>query len=94
MHTCGDISISKILYHYHDMENYITIIDISIILHITSPNKAFSYHIVGKFGRERFGKFGESSMIRQTKTIQISTYNYNLLAEAIHSPNFFAKCSK
>ena len=23
----------------------------------------------------KFGKFGESSMIRQTKTIQISTYN-------------------
>ena len=36
MHTCDDISISEILYHYHDMENYITIIDISIILHITS----------------------------------------------------------
>ena len=35
MHTCGDISISEILYHYHDMENYITMIDISIILHIT-----------------------------------------------------------
>ena len=28
------------------------------------------YCIVGKFG-----EFGESSMIRQTKTIQISTYN-------------------
>jgi len=31
------------------------------------------YGIAGKFG-----KFGESSMIRQTKTIQISTCNYNL----------------
>jgi len=30
-------------------------------------------------------------MIRQTKTIQISTYNYNLLAESIHSPNFFCQ---
>jgi len=39
-------------------------------------------------------KFGESSMICQSKTIQISTYNYNLLAKSIHSPNFFAKCSK
>ena len=29
-----------------------------------------SYHIVGKFG-----EFGELSMIYQTKTIQISTYN-------------------
>ena len=36
MHTCGNISISEILYHYHDMDNYIAIIDISIILHITS----------------------------------------------------------
>ena len=34
-------------------------------------------------------KFGESQVIHQTKTIQISTYNYNLLAESIHSPNFF-----
>jgi len=49
------------------------------------------YRIAGKFGREKFGK---SFLIRQTKTIQISTYNYNLLAESIHLPNFFAKCSK
>jgi len=27
MYTCGNISISEILYHYHDMENYIMIID-------------------------------------------------------------------
>ena len=28
------------------------------------------------FGRgEKFGEFGKSSMIRQTKTIQISNYN-------------------
>jgi len=42
----------------------------------------------------KFGEFGKSQAIRQTKTIQISTYNYNLLVESIHSPNFFAKCSK
>jgi len=36
------------------------------------------------------GKFGESRAIHQTKTIQISTYNYNLLGESIHSPNFFS----
>jgi len=47
------------------------------------------YRIVGKFG-----KLGESSAIRQTKTIQISTYNYNLLAESIHSPNFFCQMLK
>jgi len=29
------------------------------------------------------------SFIRQTKTIQISTYDYNLLVKFIHSPNFF-----
>jgi len=28
-------------------------------------------------------------MIRQTKTIQISIYNYNLLAESIHLPKLF-----
>jgi len=38
----------------------------------------------------KFGKFGESQVIRQTKIIQISTYSYNLLAESIHSPNFFS----
>jgi len=43
---------------------------------------------------KKFGEFGESRAIRQTKTIQIPTYNYNLLAEFIHSPKFFAKCSK
>ena len=35
----------------------------------------FQYHLVGKFGGGNFGKFGKSSMIRQTKIIQISTYN-------------------
>ena len=35
------------------------------------------YHIAGKLGggRKVFGEFGEWSAIRQTKTIQISTYN-------------------
>jgi len=42
----------------------------------------------------KFGEFGESPVIRQTKTIQISTYNYNLLAESIHSPNFFCQMLK
>ena len=37
---------------------------------------------------EKFGEFGELSVIRQTKTIQIFTYNYYLMAESIHSPNF------
>ena len=32
-------------------------------------------YMVGKFGGGKFDEFGESSMIRQTKTIQISTYN-------------------
>ena len=35
------------------------------------------------------GKFGKSSLICQTKTIEISTYNYNLLS--IYSPNFFCQ---
>jgi len=38
----------------------------------------------------KFGEFGESFVIHQTQTIQISTYNYNLLAESIHSLNFFS----
>jgi len=46
-----------------------------------------------------FGKFDKSSLIRQTKIIQISTYNYvdsitfwlNLF---IHSPNFFCQMLK
>ena len=31
------------------------------------------YRIVGKFGGQNFVKFGESFIISQTKTIQIST---------------------
>ena len=33
------------------------------------------YRIAGKFGRGKFGEFGKLSVIRQTKTIQISIYN-------------------
>ena len=47
-----------------------------------------AYHIAGKFGGEKVGEFGELSVICQTKTIQIFTYNYYLMAESIHSPNF------
>ena len=41
------------------------------------------YRIVGKFG-----EFGELSVICKTKTIQIFTYNYYLMPESIHLPNF------
>ena len=33
------------------------------------------YRIVGKFGRGKFSEFGKSSVILQTKAIQISIYN-------------------
>ena len=33
------------------------------------------YRIVGKIGGGKFGKFDDSSMIHQPKTIQISIYN-------------------
>ena len=41
-HVVIIILMLEILHHYHDMENYITIIDILIILHI--PNVAFDEH--------------------------------------------------
>jgi len=49
-----------------------------------------TYRIAGKFGLvgRKFSEFGKSSLICQTKAIQISTYNYNLLVESSHSPNF------
>ena len=34
-----------------------------------------TYHIWEKFSGGKFGKFGELSVIPQTKTIEISTYN-------------------
>jgi len=37
-----------------------------------------------------FDEFGKSSLIHQTKTIQIFTYNYNLLVESTHLSNFFS----
>jgi len=47
------------------------------------------YHIAGKFG-----KFGESSIIRQTKTIQISTYNYNLCLNLFIRQTFYCQMLK
>ena len=35
IHACGDITILENLYHHHDIDNYIMIIDIMIISHIT-----------------------------------------------------------
>ena len=34
-----------------------------------------NYRIVGKFCGGKLGEFGELSVIRQTKIIQLSTYN-------------------
>jgi len=67
------------VYTYINMVEIRTYIQISLRINL-------NYHIAGKLG-----EFGESSMIFQTKTIQISTYNYNLLAESIHLPNFFCQ---
>ena len=40
-------------------------------------------------GGEKFGKFSESSMISETKTIsKLLLTIYNILANDIHSPNF------
>ena len=47
----------------------------------------------GNFGWGNVGKFDESSVIRQTKTIQISNYKNNLLADLLISQTF-TKCSK
>ena len=35
----------------------------------------YTYHIAEKFDGGKFDEFGKSSVIRQTKTIQISTYD-------------------
>jgi len=53
---------------------------------VNLPVIKYVYHIAEKFGK--------SFLICKTKTIQIFTYNYNLLAESIYSPNFICKCSK
>ena len=34
-----------------------------------------TYHMEGNFGGGNVGEFAESSLIRQTRTIQISTYH-------------------
>ena len=44
------------------------------VFRFCSPNNE-EYRIAGKLGGRKFGKFGKSSVIRQTKTIQINTYN-------------------
>ena len=43
---------------------------------------------------EKFGKFGKSSMICQTKTIQIGTSINNLLADQLIRQTFFTKSLK
>ena len=40
-----------------------------------------TYRIVGKFGRGKLGEFGESSVIHQTKTIQLIIYNCDWILE-------------
>jgi len=61
---------------------------VSIITINVGNDKNWTYCIAGKFGR-KFGKFGESSLICQTKIIQISTYYiYSLLAEFIIHQTF------
>ena len=42
---------------------------------ITWAVNAHKYHKAGKFGGGKFGEFGESFVIHQTKTMQVSTYN-------------------
>ena len=47
---------------------------------------------MGKFrrGLETFGEFGKFSMIHQTKTIQISTYNQKSIGWTINLLNFLS----
>ena len=50
------------------------------------------YRIAEKFGRGKYGEFGKSSMIYQTKTIQIIVLSINNLSSwSINSPNFFCQ---
>ena len=68
--------------------SYIFYKTINVILNNNPVN--MHYSIVGKFG-----KYGELSMICQTKTIQISTYNYNnLLADVLICQTFFRQILK
>ena len=51
-----------------------------------------TYHFAGMFDRGKFGKFGEASAIRQTKTIQISTQTiHKFLAYLIICQTYFTK---
>jgi len=52
-------------------------------------NNVSMYHIAGKFG-----EFDKSSLICQTKTIQISTYNYNLWQNLFIRQTFFRQMLK
>jgi len=47
------------------------------------------YCIAGKFGGEKVWQIWQIILDSPNQTIQISTYNYNLLAESIHLPNTF-----
>ena len=49
---------------------YTCINDMVAWLALKYSNNYYNYRVVGKFG-----KFGELTMIRQNKTIQISSYN-------------------
>ena len=60
------------------------------IENVTTPHASLLlFCIEGSSAGRKFSIFGtESSVVHQSKTTQISTYNYNLLAESIHLPNF------
>ena len=59
-----------------DMVLYIPIMSLATRLKLPQlATKTLYYHIVGMFGGGKFGEFDESSVISQTKTIQISSCN-------------------
>ena len=47
------------------------------------------YRTAGKFGGGKFGKFGESSVIRQTKPSKLVLTINNLLADLLIRQTFF-----
>ena len=49
-----------------------------------------NYCIAGKFDGEELGEFGELSVIRQTKIIQISNYNKQSIGWSINSLKFLS----
>ena len=61
---------------------------------VTRVAQSKKYRMEGNFGRGNVGEFGESSVIRQTKTIQISTYHNNLLADLLIHQTFFCQMLK